>query len=278
MPWRNCSFGCSEPVQTAAISRSGRRHCPSTNVLVSDLVASAAVVLPPGNLLWSSGSNQHHKHFRNCLYHRKHKPLCHHRHQRQHDRSTFTVASAAAAVPSGSLRPTLHHPLNDRRLQTAVQFGDGSRKRCSGSGRRHAVLWSRRGRRSKSIHSRNSRSYLSPTFRVFSTSTNLKSAHSSSFCDLLKKSKTAALPNQKNPVTLSTAKSTSICPCDLQCDNNNNNNNFEVKQPFSRHLQQHLLSRFSQPVFTRDSEEEPNWEFYHQITNRFLVFKSQLLS
>ena len=34
MPCLNRSFGCSERGQTAAISRSSRRHCPSTNVLV----------------------------------------------------------------------------------------------------------------------------------------------------------------------------------------------------------------------------------------------------
>lgn len=85
MPCVNHSLGRSEPVQAAATSRSHRRQRPSPHDLVSDLVALPAGLHPPSGLPWIPSGSHHHKHFRNCSYHRKHKPLCHgsHRHRRR---------------------------------------------------------------------------------------------------------------------------------------------------------------------------------------------------
>jgi len=84
MPCVTHSLGRSEPVQAAATSRSHRRQRPSPpHDLVSDLVALPAGLHPPSGLPWIPSGSHHHKHFRNCSYHRKHKPLCHigsHRH------------------------------------------------------------------------------------------------------------------------------------------------------------------------------------------------------
>lgn len=179
MPCLNRSFGCSERGQTAAISRSSRRHCPSTNVLVSDLVALPAGDLPPG-ILWSSGS-QHHKHFRNCSYHRKHKPLCHH--------------------PSiGSLHHSLH-PLDDQRSQNESELF-----RVDGRQNRLASLWSRR----PSIVARNSPFPI----RVPTTIKNLKGRR----CRLSSKKTTSNNPfTTQSRVNDST---TSPCDfLNLTCDN-----------------------------------------------------------
>jgi len=89
MPCVNHSLGRSEPVQAAATSRSHRRQRPSPHDLVSDLVALPAGLHPPSGLPWIPSGSHHHKHFRNCSYHRKHKPLCHGSHRRHRRRSSL---------------------------------------------------------------------------------------------------------------------------------------------------------------------------------------------
>ena len=112
----------------------------------SDLVASLAGPYPPG-ILWTGGTAHHHKHFRNCSYHRKHKPLCY---QESPHRG----------------RPL--YPLDDLRSRTSLyrSCDDGS----SLNRRRLALLWSRRPtiRRGNFIFStRNLKKRGSPPSRPF---------------------------------------------------------------------------------------------------------------
>lgn len=224
MPCLNRSFGCSEPVQTAAISRSSRRHCPSTNVLVSVLVASPAGVLPPG-ILWSSGSNQHHKHFRNCSYHRKHKPLCR----------------------PGSLDNPLH-PLDDRRQSRLVDelVRDGRNRRL-------AILWSRRPS-IITIPARNSpfsRRRHHP-FRVSAATTNLKGW--TSFVPRSSRQKTSTsypVTTQPSSESIIDSKTINISPCDLYPTRDSSKASFVAAVDSNEVLLSHRLSRSSQSC-TRD--------------------------
>jgi len=122
MPCLNRPLGCSEPVQTAASSRSHRRLSPSPHDLFSDLVANLVGPNPPG-ILWTGGTAHHHKHFRHCSNHRKHKPLC------------------SRATQSPHRDPSLD-PLDDPRSRSALyrRSDDGSSLRR----RRLALPWSRR--------------------------------------------------------------------------------------------------------------------------------------
>jgi len=215
MPCPNRSFGCSEPVQTAAISRSSKRPCLNTNVLLSDLVALPAGFLPPG-LLWTSGSNQHHKHFRNCSYHRKHKPLCH-----------------------GFLRSSLH-PLDDRRSAQLFR-----RRRADGS--RLASTWSRL----PSIIARNSQEPF-PDGRV--PTTNLKGLRAF-LTNAISTSvnQQQQQQQQQQPPTSSRVESASYAsPCDLNqtCDN------VVIVSDDDDVLSHLLLSRSSQSLNERDDDDD----------------------